>query len=79
LLLLKSPAIKVNKMKNKKGVLRELTWFFGGVAGGLLFSLVLYEIINVNIDLGVLAAGVIATLLAIYVVRMTLWVFKQGM
>jgi hypothetical protein len=66
-------------MKNKKGVFRELTWFFGGVAGGVFISLVLYDIINVGINLAVLAAGVIATLLAMYVVRLTLWVFKQGM
>jgi len=66
-------------MKNKKGVFRELTWFFCGVGGGLVISLVLYDIINVTLDLGVLAAGVIATLLAMYVVRLTLWVFKQGM
>lgn len=66
-------------MKKNKGVFRELIWFFGGVGGGIFISLILYDIINVAIDLGVLAAGVIVTLLAIYVVRMTLWVFKQGM
>jgi hypothetical protein len=66
-------------MKNKNGVYRELTWFFGGVIGGIIISLVLYDIINVEIGLGVIAAGVIVTLLAIYVVRMTLWVFKQGL
>jgi hypothetical protein len=66
-------------MKNRKGVYRELTWFFGGVTGGIFISLVLYDIIKVDITPGVMAAGVIATLLAMYVIRMTLWVFKQGM
>lgn len=66
-------------MKNKKGVYRELLWFFGGVGGGIFVSLVLYDIINVDLGLGVMAAGVIVTLLAMYVVRMTLWVFKQGL
>ena len=66
-------------MKNKKTLLRELTWFFCGVIAGLCISLILYDIINVDLDLGVMAAGVIATLLAIYVVRMTLWVFKKAM
>jgi len=66
-------------MKNVKSVFRELIWFFCGVIAGLCISLVLYDILNVDLDLGVLAAGVVATLLAIYVVRMTLWVFKKAM
>jgi hypothetical protein len=66
-------------MKKKKGVYRELMWFFGGVGGGILISLALFDIINVDLGLGVVAAGVIVTLLAMYVVRMTLWVFKQGL
>jgi hypothetical protein len=66
-------------MKKKKGVYRELMWFFGGVGGGIFISLVLFDIIDVDLGLGVMAAGVIATLLAMYVVRMTLWVFKQGL
>ncbi|MBN1627297.1 MAG: hypothetical protein JW944_12310 [Deltaproteobacteria bacterium] len=66
-------------MKNKKTFLRELIWFFCGVIAGLCVSLILYDIIDVDLDLGVMAAGVIATMLAIYVVRLTLWVFKKAM
>jgi hypothetical protein len=66
-------------MKNTKTVFRELTWFFCGVIVGICISLILYNILNVDINLGVLSAGVIATLLAIYVVRMTMWVFKKNM
>jgi hypothetical protein len=66
-------------MAIKKGMYRELIWFFGGATGGIFISLVLFDIINVDLGLGVISAGVIVTLLAIYVVRMTLWVFKQGM
>jgi hypothetical protein len=66
-------------MKNKKGVFRELLWFFCGAVAGICISVVFYDIINVDIDLPVLAAGAIVTLLAIYVVRATLWVFKKGM
>ena len=54
-------------------------WLFCGVIAGLCVSLILYDILNVDLDLGVLAAGVIATLPAIYVVRMTLWIFKKAM
>jgi hypothetical protein len=66
-------------MAKKKAVFREITWFLCASLGGVLLSFVFYDIINVDIELGVLAAGVIVTLLAVYVVRMTLWVFKQGM
>ena len=34
---------------------------------------------NISFDLGVLAAGAIVTLLAMYVVRLTMWVFKKNM
>ena len=66
-------------MKNKMAVYRELTWFICGVIIGVCLSLVYYKIIEVDLDLGVMAAGVVATLLAIYVVRATLWVFKRAM
>jgi hypothetical protein len=66
-------------MKNKKAIFRELTWLICGIIAGICVSLVLYDIINVDLDLGVISAGVVATLLAIYVVRMTIWVFKKAM
>ena len=64
-------------MTKKKRVMKELLWFLCVVAAGVIFSLMFYDIINVDLDLGVMAAGVIVTLLAVYVVRITLWVFKQ--
>jgi len=66
-------------MKHKKRIARELSWFFGGIAGGNVIFMFLYRLLNVSFDLGVLAAGAIVTLLAMYVVRLTLWVFKKGM
>jgi hypothetical protein len=68
-----------NEMKKKKLVYRELTWFFCAIVGGILIFLFLYDLLNVDIDLGVLAAGVIVTLVAMYAVRLTLWVFKKNM
>ena len=66
-------------MKKRKAVFREIIWFFCGIIAGICVSLILYDIINVDLDLGVISAGVVATLLAIYVVRMTIWVFKKAM
>jgi len=58
--------------------MKELLWFICGVALGIVLSLIFYDIINVDIDLAVMTAGVLVTLLAIYVVRITFWVFKQN-
>ena len=58
--------------------MKELLWFICGVALGIVLSLIFYDIINVDIDLAVMTAGVLVTLLAIYVVRITFWVFKQS-
>jgi len=64
-------------MTKKKLVMKELLWFICIVAAGVIFSLIFYDIINVDIDFAVVTAGVVVTLLAVYVVRITLWVFKQ--
>jgi hypothetical protein len=58
--------------------MKELLWFICVVVAGVILSLMFYDIINVDIDLSVLTAGVVVTLLAVYVVRITLWVFKQN-
>jgi len=65
-------------MTKKKRVMKELLWFICVVVAGVILSLMFYDIINVDIDLSVLTAGVVVTLLAVYVVRITLWVFKQN-
>ncbi|OGQ13986.1 MAG: hypothetical protein A2026_01090 [Deltaproteobacteria bacterium RBG_19FT_COMBO_46_12] len=65
-------------MTKKKRFMKELLWFICGVALGIVLSLIFYDIINVDIDLAVMTAGVLVTLLAIYVVRITFWVFKQN-
>lgn len=59
--------------------MRELYWFLGGVVGGVIIFIYLYSLLNVGIHLGNLAAGAVVTLLAIYVVRLTFWVFKKGL
>jgi hypothetical protein len=66
-------------MDRKKRISRELFWFFGSVAGGLIIFIYLYSLIKVDITPGTLAAGAVVTLVAMYVVRLTLWVFKKGM
>jgi hypothetical protein len=66
-------------MTKKKRFMKELLWFACGVAVGIILSLIFYDIINVDIDLAVMTAGVLVTLLAIYVIRITFWVFKQSL
>lgn len=65
-------------MTKKKRVMKELLWFICVVAAGVILSLMFYDIIDVDIDLAVVTAGVVVTLLAVYVVRITLWLFKQS-
>jgi len=65
-------------MTKKKRVMKELLWFICVVAAGVILSFMFYDIIDVDIDLAVVTAGVVVTLLAVYVVRITLWVFKQS-
>ena len=66
-------------MNKKQRITRELFWFLGGVAGGIIIFIYLYSLLNVDITLGTLAAGAVVTLVAMYVIRLTLWVFKKGM
>lgn len=66
-------------MNKKKRLIRELIWFISSIIGGIILCLFLYSLIDVNINLIVMVTGVIVTLLAVYVVRLTLWVFKESM
>jgi hypothetical protein len=66
-------------MTKKEKITRELFWFFSGVVGGVIIFIYLYSLLKVDINLGTLAAGAVVTLVAMYVIRLTLWVFKKGM
>lgn len=65
-------------MNKKEKIARELFWFFGGTAGGVIIFIYLFSLLNVDRNLGTLSAGAIVTLVAMYVIRLTLWVFKKG-
>ncbi len=66
-------------MNKKKRVLKEFLWLIFSIIGGIIIALFLYDLLNVNINPRVMVSGVIVTLLAVYVVRLTLWVFKENM
>jgi hypothetical protein len=66
-------------MNRKEKITRELFWFLGGVAGGIVIFIYLYSLLKVDITLGTMAAGAVVTLVGMYVIRLTLWVFKKGM
>lgn len=65
-------------MNKKEKITRELFWFFGGAAGGVIIFIYLFSLLKVDRNLGTLSAGAIVTLVAMYVIRLTLWVFKKG-
>lgn len=60
-------------------MIKEIVWFICSAIGGLLVSLFLYRLLNVELNPVVITAGIIVTLIAVYVVRLTLWVFKESM
>ena len=66
-------------MNKKRKLLKETIWFFCSATGGIIMSLILYDLLDVDINPEVIVVGAIVTLLAVYVVRLTLWVFKQNM
>ena len=66
-------------MTKKQKISRELFWFFGSLAVGFIFFIYVYSFLNVDFTLETLILGAVVTLLAMYVIRLTLWVFKKSL
>ena len=62
----------------KKRLAKEWIWFICTLMGGIILCLLLYDILDVDVNLVLVVVGVIVTLLAVYVVRLTVWVLKQS-
>ena len=65
-------------MTLKKRAAKECIWFICTLAGGIILCLFLYGILGVDVNCVLVVVGVIVTLLAVYVVRLTVWVLKQS-
>ncbi|MBW1914675.1 MAG: hypothetical protein JRI86_07035 [Deltaproteobacteria bacterium] len=63
----------------KKRTAKEFVWFFCTSLGGLTLFLFLFDILDIDLDYVPLVVGVIVTLIFVYIVRLTLWVFKKNM
>lgn len=66
-------------MDKKKRITKEIVRFICSCIAGVIISLFLYRILGVDIGAEVMVLGVIVTLIAVYIVRLTLWVFKSSM
>ena len=66
-------------MEKKKRLIRETVWLICSLAGGIILILSLYRFLDVGINLENIVLGEIVILVASYVVRLTLWVFKESM
>lgn len=66
-------------MNKKKKIVKETIWFIFSLFVGIILSLTLYRLLDVGVNLENIVLGVIVVLVAIYVVRLTLWVFKESM
>lgn len=66
-------------MDKRKRLIKEIIWFFCAIAGGLTVFLSLCNLLNIDVDLIVIVMGAISSLLAVYVVRLTVWIFNNNM
>ena len=66
-------------MIKKKKIIKEIIWFICSIIAGVILCLSLYKQLGVDINSVVIVVGIIVTLLAVYVVRLTLWVFDKNM
>ena len=66
-------------MNKKKKLIKELVWFLLTIAGGLTVFLSLCRLLKIEAGLIVILLGAICSLLAVYVVRLTIWVFNKNM
>ena len=63
----------------KKRLIKEVIWFLLTIIGGLTVFLSLCRLLKIEISLIVILLGAISALLAVYVVRLTIWVFNKNM
>ena len=66
-------------MDKKKRIIKEIIRLVYSIIGGIILTFTLYRILHVGITLENIVLGVIVVLIAIYVVRITLWVVKESM
>ena len=66
-------------MNKRKRLIKEIFWFIFTIAGGLAVFLSLCNLLDIDVDLVVIVLGAISSLLAVYVVRLTVWIFNKNM
>lgn len=65
-------------MEKRKRLIKEIRWFLGTVSGGIMVFLFIYHLLDIEINLEIIVLGAISALLAVYIVRLTVWVFNQN-
>lgn len=66
-------------MNRKNRLIKEIIWFLCTITGGLAVFLLLCRLLNIELNLVVIVMGAISALLAVYIVRLTVWVFNKNM
>jgi hypothetical protein len=66
-------------MEKKKRLIKETVWLICSLVGGIILILTLYRLLDVDVNLENIVLGEIVILVATYVVRLTLWVFKESL
>ena len=66
-------------MDRRKRLIKEIIWFICTITGGLTLFLSICRLLKIEISLVVILLGIISSLLAVYIVRLTVWVFNQDL
>jgi len=65
-------------MEKRKRLINEIRWFLGTILGGITAFLFIYRLLDIEINLEIIVLGAISALLAVYIVRLTVWVFNKN-
>lgn len=65
-------------MEKRKRLINEIIWFLGTIFGGITAFLFIYRLLGIEINLEIIVLGAISALLAVYIIRLTVWVFNKS-
>ncbi|MBN2419608.1 MAG: hypothetical protein JXL81_09510 [Deltaproteobacteria bacterium] len=66
-------------MDRRERLIKEVIWFVCTIIVGLTLFLSICRLLKIEISLVVILLGIISALLAVYIVRLTVWVFNKNM
>ena len=65
-------------MNKRRRLIKEIRWFLCTISGGIMVFLFIYRLLDIEINMEIIVLGAISALLAVYIVRLTVWVFNKN-